>query len=169
MSASLGVVILAAGEGTRMRSELTKVLHPVAGKPMLLWSVDQATALGVARLVLVVGKDGAAVRDHVGDRADYAVQSERLGTGHALLQAAPILAGRSDVVLSLYGDMPTLRLETLQRLLALHEETSAAVTLLAVRSQDSMGFGRIVRDVKATSRRSSRRLWPAPRCWRSAN
>jgi bifunctional UDP-N-acetylglucosamine pyrophosphorylase/glucosamine-1-phosphate N-acetyltransferase len=146
VSGRLGVAILAAGQGTRLRSALNKVLHPVGGVPMVFWSVDNARALGADALVLVVGKDSESVRDVVEDRAQYVVQTERLGTGHALLQAAPALAGRCTTVLSLYGDMPTLRLETLQRLVALHERTRSAVTLLAVRSSDSMGFGRIVRD-----------------------
>jgi bifunctional UDP-N-acetylglucosamine pyrophosphorylase/glucosamine-1-phosphate N-acetyltransferase len=122
------------------------VLHPVGGVPMVFWSVDNARALGADEVVLVVGKDSESVRQVVGDRARYVVQAERLGTGHALLQAAPVLAGVCTTVLSLYGDMPTLRLESLQRLVALHEQGRSAVTLLAVRSKDSMGFGRIVRD-----------------------
>lgn len=146
MGEGLGVAILAAGQGTRLKSQLNKVLHTVGGVPMVFWSVEHARALGGNPLVLVVGNDGDAVRAVVGDRAQYVIQQERLGTGHALLQAGPSLAGKADTVLSLYGDMPTLRLETLQRLVALHRETRPAMTVLAVRSNDSMGFGRIVRD-----------------------
>ncbi|MFO7695607.1 MAG: bifunctional UDP-N-acetylglucosamine diphosphorylase/glucosamine-1-phosphate N-acetyltransferase GlmU [Anaerolineae bacterium] len=146
MGEGLGVAILAAGQGTRLKSDLNKVLHPVGGVPMVFWSMEHARALGAQPMVLVVGKDGDSVRAVVGDRAEYALQNERLGTGHALLQAAPALAGKAGTVLSLYGDMPTLRLETLQRLLSLHSDTRPAMTLLAVRSSDSMGFGRVVRD-----------------------
>jgi len=146
----LGVAILAAGQGTRLRSNLNKVLHPVGGVPMVFWSVDNARALGADPLVLVVGRDGESVQSVVGDRAEYVVQAERLGTGHALLEAAPLLQGNSKTVLSLYGDMPTLRLETLQRLVALHNDSHAAITLLAVEAAESMGFGRIVRDAQGS-------------------
>lgn len=146
MGDGLGVAILAAGQGTRLKSDLNKVLHPVGGVPMVFWSVDNARTLGADPLVLVIGRDGESVRSVVGDRAEYVVQAERLGTGHALLQAAPLLQARSKTVLSLYGDMPTLRLETLQRLVALHNDSHAAITLLAVEAAESMGFGRIVRD-----------------------
>jgi len=142
----LGAAILAAGQGTRMRSTLNKVLHPVGGLPMVLWSVGHARALGAAPLAIVIGKDGDAVRDTVGEGPHYVVQEQQLGTGHALLQAAPVLEGQCDLVLSLYADMPTLRLETLQRLVAVHRETGAAISLVSVRSADSMGFGRVVRD-----------------------
>lgn len=148
----LGVAILAAGQGTRLRSNLNKVLHPVGGVPMVFWPVDNARALGADPLVLVVGRDGESVQSVVGDRAEYVVQAERLGTGHALLQAAPLLQGRSKTVLSLYGDMPTLRLESLQRLVALHNDSHAAITLLAVEAAESMGFGRIVRDAQGSVR-----------------
>ena len=143
---TLGVAILAAGQGTRMKSDLNKVVHAVCGKPMVLWSVEQAEALGANPVVLVVGNDADAVRETVGARAQYAVQAERLGTGHALLQARDLLQGQADTVLALYGDMPTLRPETVARLLALHQQRSPAVTMLTVDSEDSMGFGRVARD-----------------------
>ncbi len=145
---TLGVAILAAGQGTRMKSDLNKVLHPVCGMPMVLWSVAQAEALGADPIVLVVGNGAEEVREVVGERARYAVQAERLGTGHALLQARPLLQGRTETVLSLYGDMPTLRPETVARLLALHQESRSAITMLTVRSDDPMGFGRVVRDAQ---------------------
>jgi bifunctional UDP-N-acetylglucosamine pyrophosphorylase/glucosamine-1-phosphate N-acetyltransferase len=142
----IAAVILAAGQGTRMRSTLPKVLHRVAGLPMVRWSVDNARSLGAAPVALVVGEGADAVRDTVGPDAEYALQTERLGTGHALLQAREVVSGRADSVLVLYGDMPTLRRETMQALLALHAERRSAITMLTVRSEDSMGFGRIVRD-----------------------
>ncbi|NLG51250.1 MAG: bifunctional UDP-N-acetylglucosamine diphosphorylase/glucosamine-1-phosphate N-acetyltransferase GlmU [Chloroflexi bacterium] len=139
-------VILAAGQGTRMKSSFPKVLHPVAGLPMILWSVQNARTLGADSIALVIGVGAEAVQQTVGDQVLYTVQQEQLGTGHATLQARELLQGRADSVLVLYGDMPTLRLETLQRLVQLHHERRPAVTLLSVLSDDSMGFGRVVRD-----------------------
>ena len=144
--ARLAAVILAAGEGTRMKSSLPKVLHPVGGVPMVLWSVQSARELGADPIVLVVGTGAQAVQETVGDQALYAFQAERLGTGHATLQARELLQGRADVVLVLYGDMPNLRTETLLHLFALHQERKPAITLLSVKADDSMGFGRVVRD-----------------------
>jgi len=143
---NLAAVILAAGQGTRMKSSLPKVLHPLAGVPLVLWSVDRARALGAEPIVLVVGEGAQAVRETVGEGVLYALQSQRLGTGHATLQARELLQGRAGAVLVLYGDMPLLRLETLRRLFSLHEKRKPAITLLSVRSDDSMGFGRVVRD-----------------------
>ncbi|MHB1296130.1 MAG: bifunctional UDP-N-acetylglucosamine diphosphorylase/glucosamine-1-phosphate N-acetyltransferase GlmU [Anaerolineae bacterium] len=143
---TLAAVILAAGQGTRMRSSLPKVLHPVCGVPMVLWSVGNARKLGAEPVVLVVGVGADAVRAAVGDGVLYAEQAQQLGTGHAALQARDLLAGRSEAVLVLYGDMPNLRIETLERLVALHRESAPAITMLTVLSDDAMGFGRIVRD-----------------------
>jgi bifunctional UDP-N-acetylglucosamine pyrophosphorylase / glucosamine-1-phosphate N-acetyltransferase len=139
-------VILAAGEGTRIKSALPKVLHAVGGRPMVLWSVDNARAAGADPIMLVVGNGADQVREWVGDGVLYAIQAERLGTGHAALQARDGLLGRSDAVLILYGDMPTLRPETLQRLVESHRQQQPAVTILSVVADDPMGFGRVVRD-----------------------
>jgi len=144
----LAGVVLAAGQGTRMKSDLPKVLHPVCGVPMILWSVDNARSLGADTVVLVVGNGADQVREVVGEDVVYAVQAERLGTGHAVLQARDVLQGGADVVLVLYGDMPSLRLETLQRMVEVHAKEQPAITMLTVCSEDSMGFGRVVRDVR---------------------
>jgi bifunctional UDP-N-acetylglucosamine pyrophosphorylase/glucosamine-1-phosphate N-acetyltransferase len=142
----IAAVILAAGQGTRMKSSRPKVLHPVGGRPMVLWSVDKARASGAEEVVLVVGEGAEAVKETAGDEVRYVFQEEQLGTGHAALQAREALAGKADTVFVLYGDMPTLRTETLQRLIQRHEERKPAVTMLSVTSEDSMGFGRVVRD-----------------------
>lgn len=142
----LVAVILAAGQGTRMISDYPKVLHEVLGRPMVLWSLDVARQAGAERLVLVVGVGADQVRGVVGDTVAYAVQGQQLGTGHATLQARDLVQGSSRAVLVLYGDMPTLRAETLQALVALQRTTCAAVAMLTVHSDDSMGFGRVVRD-----------------------
>jgi bifunctional UDP-N-acetylglucosamine pyrophosphorylase/glucosamine-1-phosphate N-acetyltransferase len=143
-------IILAAGQSTRMRSRLPKVLHPIAGRPMIWYSLQAARqAVGEGRRpILVVGHAADAVRAAVGDQAEYAYQAQQLGTGHAVMQARPLLEGWQGTVLVLYGDMPLLRGETLRSLLQLHEtqRSHTPLTMLTVESQDSMGFGRVVRD-----------------------
>lgn len=146
----IAAVILAAGQGTRLKSALPKVLHAVGGMPMVSWSVQSARALGADPIVLVVGYGADQVRQAVGETALYAEQAQRLGTGHATLQAKPLLQGQTRSVVVLYGDMPTLRAETLQRLVALHRAKQPAVTMLSVLSDDSMGFGRVVRNAQGT-------------------
>ncbi len=142
---SLAVVILAAGQGTRMRSERPKVLHAVAGKPMVCYSVEVAQALGEGKPVLVIGPQSDQVRAAVGASAEFVEQPEQKGTGHAVLHARDLLQGRYDTVMVLYADMPLLRAETLSRLLARHRAAGAAITMLTVKDREAMGFGRVVR------------------------
>ncbi|OGO05582.1 MAG: UDP-N-acetylglucosamine diphosphorylase/glucosamine-1-phosphate N-acetyltransferase [Chloroflexi bacterium RBG_13_56_8] len=144
----IAAVVLAAGEGTRMKSSLPKVLHPLVGQPMVWWPVHNLQSLGVNPIVVVVGVGAEQVRSAIGESVLYATQAERLGTGHAALQAREHLLGVADVVLVLYGDMPTLRAETLERLISLHLERKPALAMLTVESEDSMGFGRVVRDAQ---------------------
>ena len=139
-------VILAAGKGTRMKSRLPKVLHPLLDKPMVLYAVETAARVSPEPPVLVVGHGADAVQEVVGDRARYVVQEEQKGTGHAVLQAAPLLAGHSDIVLVTYADMPLLRAETLRTLVQEHIRTGSTITMLTVVLDDPHGFGRIVRD-----------------------
>lgn len=141
----LAVVILAAGEGTRMKSNLSKVLHPLAGRPMVWYSVDTAGQLSADRPVLVVGHGGDAVRRVVGEAVMYVEQAEQLGTGHAVLQARSLLAGRSRAILVCYADMPLLTSDTLGRLVDLQQRSGAAVAMLTLLADDPMGFGRVVR------------------------
>ncbi|MBC7236401.1 MAG: bifunctional UDP-N-acetylglucosamine diphosphorylase/glucosamine-1-phosphate N-acetyltransferase GlmU [Chloroflexi bacterium] len=142
----LSAVILAAGQGTRMKSALPKVLHPVGGRPMIHWALESARCLDAEPIVLVVGYGAQQVRQAVGDEVLYALQEQQLGTAHATLQARPLLLGKTDAVLVLYGDMPALRIETLERLVGLHRQHRPALTMLTVVADDSMGFGRVVRD-----------------------
>jgi bifunctional UDP-N-acetylglucosamine pyrophosphorylase/glucosamine-1-phosphate N-acetyltransferase len=144
----LAAVILAAGHSTRFKSHLIKVMHPLAGRPMIAYAVEAARALGVKRPVLVVGHNAERVREFLGDEVAYVEQPERLGTGHAVMQTHPVLGSRSQSVLVLYGDMPLLKVETLRRLIESHRAGGAAVTMLTVLSADSMGFGRILRDAR---------------------
>ena len=143
---SLATVVLAAGEGTRLKSRLSKLLHPLAGKPIARYALDTALTLGADQTVFVVGKDGQEIRQVLGeDGIQYVYQLERKGTGHAAMQAREALEGRSDLVLVFYGDMPLLKAETLQHLVDNQLRGRTAVTILTLVSDDSMGFGRIIR------------------------
>jgi len=140
------IVILAAGQSTRMKSELPKVLHHLAGKPMVQYAVESAAELTSEKPLLVVGYGADEVRRVVGDHVIYVEQREQLGTGHALLQASPLLEGRSETVAVCYADMPLLSTDTLRRLVELHAENKGPITMLTVEADDPMGFGRILRD-----------------------
>jgi bifunctional UDP-N-acetylglucosamine pyrophosphorylase/glucosamine-1-phosphate N-acetyltransferase len=142
----LSIVILAAGQSTRMKSELPKVLHPLAGKPMVQYSVETAAELTSKKPLLVVGHGADQVRRAVGDRVIYVEQGEQLGTGHALLQARPLLEGRSEIVAVCYADMPFLSADTFRRLLGLLEEGKGPIAMLTVEADDPMSFGRILHD-----------------------
>ena len=143
---SLSVIVLAAGQGVRMKSDLPKVMHPLAGRPMVRYVIEIARALEPACLTVVVGHGADLVRQAVGDGVTYAVQAERLGTGHAVQQAAAATAGRAGTVLVLFGDTPLVRPDTLRQAVARHEAEGAAVTMLSFRPGDPTGYGRIVRD-----------------------
>lgn len=139
---SLDIVILAAGQGTRMRSALPKVLHPVAGKSMLGHVIDTARQLQPHSIQVVIGHGAEAVRERLAaSDLNFVLQAEQLGTGHAVAQALPALS--AERVLILYGDVPLIAAETLQRLLALVSDQQLG--LLTVQLADPTGYGRIVR------------------------
>ncbi len=145
-SANLAAVILAAGQGTRMKSALPKVLHPLAGRPMVHYPVDCARALGCSPVVLVIGHGAEQVRAGLeGTDCRFAVQQEQLGTGHALLCSRGELDGFAGDLLLLCGDVPLLTTGSLQRLLQQHRQTGALVTVLTAEMDDPTGYGRIVR------------------------
>lgn len=143
-------VILAAGYGTRMKSALPKVLHPLLGRPMIEWALAAVAPVVELPPLVVVGHGQEQVRACLGERVRYAEQQQLLGTGHAVQQAAGQLAGEADVVIVTYGDMPMLRSETLASLLALFDAQQPvchpALALLTVTRAEPQGFGRIVRD-----------------------
>jgi bifunctional UDP-N-acetylglucosamine pyrophosphorylase/glucosamine-1-phosphate N-acetyltransferase len=143
---SFDVVILAAGQGTRMKSDQPKVLHPLGGVPLVLHSVRTAAAASHRPPVLIVGHGAELVREAVGDAARYAVQAEQLGTGHAVAQARDLLAGASDYVVVVTADMPLLRPETLVRLYEAQQENDGPITMLTLLTDTPRGFGRIIRD-----------------------
>lgn len=139
-------VILAAGQGTRMKSKLYKVLHPVCGKPMVQHVVDHVSALNFEKIVTVVGHGAETVKSHLGEKSEYALQAEQLGTAHAVMQAAPMLQDKKGVTLVICGDTPLITPETMQELLDLHENTGAKATILTAYAEDPTGYGRIIRN-----------------------
>ncbi len=146
-------IILAAGKGTRMGSDLPKVVHPVAGRPMVRWVVDACKQAGCERVVVVVGYKGELVRAALADETccQFVEQTEQLGTAHAAQMAEPEYVGRPDhPVFVLAGDGPLIRAQTLQRLLDLHRETGAVCSLATAVIDDPAGYGRIVRDGSGT-------------------
>ena len=145
----LNIVILAAGQGKRMQSNLPKVLHPIAGRPMLTHVLDSARALGAQRIAIVVGHGAEQVKQAYAAQEDlqFALQQPQLGTGHAVLQAAPLLQAShaDDVTIILYGDVPLVQPDTLRALL---NERASGVAILTEIVSDATGYGRIVRDVQ---------------------
>ena len=119
---ALQVVVMAAGKGTRMKSGRAKVLHEIAGRPLLGFPLAVAEALGPARLVVVIGRDAEFVRERFDGRARFVLQEEQRGTGHAVLTAREALEGFDGDVFILYGDTPLLRESTLRRMIALKAE-----------------------------------------------
>ena len=145
MTMTLAAVILAAGQGTRLKSALPKVLHLLAGRPLVAYALAAAEAVTGQPPVLVVGHGADAVRAALGDRAVYVTQEEQLGTGHAVQQAEAALRGRSEAVLVTYGDMPLLSEETLRALAEAQAGNTGPLTMLSVVSPRLRDFGRVVR------------------------
>lgn len=144
---SLRVVILAAGQGTRMRSDLAKVLHPLEGTSLLSHVLRTAASLSPERTVVVVGHQWERVRaEHEGWGVDFVLQEPQRGTGHAVQQAEAFLRDHDGTTLVLYGDVPLLRRSTLLELLEEHADHGDAVTVLTARVQDPCGYGRMIRD-----------------------
>lgn len=140
-------VILAAGQGTRMRSSLPKVLHPLNGKPMLWHVMQPALDAGSEKPVVVIGNGAEQVKETLGaDAAYYVLQTERLGTGHAAQHAEASLAGKVDQVMVMYGDMPCWKPETLQKIIQTQESNSGPMTMATIIVEDPRGFGRVVRN-----------------------
>ena len=139
-------IILAAGQGTRMKSKLYKVLHPVCGKPMVQHVIDQVKSLDINEIVTIVGHGAEKVKDQLGADSQYALQAEQLGTAHAVQQAGDMLADKEGVTIVVCGDTPLIKGETMEALFKHHEETSAKATILTARAEDPTGYGRIVRN-----------------------
>ena len=143
----LAAVILAAGEGTRMKSDLAKVLHRVGGVPMIRHVVAAVRGVCPERIVAVVGHQADAVmRELEGEGLEFALQRERLGPGHAVMQTRPLLDGFDGTLIVLTGDTPLLRAGTLASLVEYHRSRGASATVLSAVLDDATGYGRIVRD-----------------------
>ncbi|MDG3075949.1 bifunctional UDP-N-acetylglucosamine diphosphorylase/glucosamine-1-phosphate N-acetyltransferase GlmU [Bacillus halotolerans] len=138
-------VVLAAGQGTRMKSKLYKVLHPVCGKPMVEHVVDEALKLSLTKLVTIVGHGAEEVKKQLGDKSEYALQAEQLGTAHAVKQAQPFLADEKGVTIVICGDTPLLTAETMEAMLKEHTQKEAKATILTAVAEDPTGYGRIIR------------------------
>ena len=145
-------VILAAGQGTRMRSTLPKVLHPLLGRSLIWYTVETTREVTGEKPVVVIGHGAEPVHQALGEAAQLILQEAQLGTGHALMQAEGLLQGKSDIILVIAADMPLLTRATLERLVEAHAapagrgEKTPAITLLAALSDDARGFGRLIRN-----------------------
>lgn len=138
-------IVLAAGQGKRMKSKLYKVLHPVCGKPMVEHVIETVRKASCERIVVIVGHGAEAVRERLGESAEYALQAEQLGTGHAVLQAKPLIGAEEGVTLVICGDTPLVSAETVEAMIARHAQEGAAVTVLTALVDNPAGYGRIVR------------------------
>ena len=144
---SVAAIILAGGKGTRMKSDLPKALHPVAGRPMVEHVIRTVQTVGVSKIVIVVGHQAQRVQEALSDLSvEFALQEPQLGTGHAVMQAAPLLANFEGSFLVLNGDAPLLSTGSLEGLLEKHHQENAGLSLLTYEVADPMGLGRIIRD-----------------------
>ena len=143
-------VLLAAGQGTRMKSDFPKVLHPLCGRPMLWHVLEALKSVATEKPVVVVGHGAQEVKKYLADSAECVLQEPQLGTGHAAMQAESVLKGKTDYVIVTYADMPLLRGETFQRLFETQRSNAGPFSLLTVTADDPRGFGRIVRKADGT-------------------
>ena len=146
MSHKTSVVILAAGKGTRMKSDVPKVLHPVAGEPMLSHAVKAAQGVGAAQILVVVGYGAEQVKAQMGSELDYVLQDPQLGTGHAMQLALPALSADDGELIVTYGDMPLLSAKILADLRSYRQQKNAAAVVLTTRMDPPGSFGRILRN-----------------------
>jgi bifunctional UDP-N-acetylglucosamine pyrophosphorylase/glucosamine-1-phosphate N-acetyltransferase len=143
-------VLLAAGQGTRMKSNLPKVLHPVAGKPMIWHALQAISQSTTEKPIVVVGHGAEEVTKYLGDSSQPVLQEPQLGTGHAVMQAESLLKGKTDLVVVCYSDMPLLRGETLQKLVETQKNNKGPISMLTVVADDPRGFGRVIRKADGT-------------------
>ncbi|WP_188456148.1 bifunctional UDP-N-acetylglucosamine diphosphorylase/glucosamine-1-phosphate N-acetyltransferase GlmU [Virgibacillus oceani] len=139
-------VILAAGQGTRMKSKLYKVLHPVMGRPMVQHVIDQVKEVQLEEVVTIVGFGADKVIEKIGDTSQFVVQEEQLGTGHAVQQAEEILKDKDGTTIVVCGDTPLIRAETYQALFDHHENEGSMATILTTEVPDPTGYGRVIRN-----------------------
>lgn len=138
-------IVLAAGQGTRMKSNLYKVLHPVCGKPMVEHVIDHVKGIGADRVVTIVGHGAERVEETLGAKSEYVLQAEQLGTAHAVQQAEKLLGDLEGTTLVICGDTPLIRSETMDSLVREHNESGAKATILTAIADNPTGYGRIIR------------------------
>jgi len=148
MNKELRVIILAAGKGTRMNSDLPKVLHKLQGKALIDYVIDESELLDPKEIILVVGFKKEKVIKHTKNRIHlkYATQAEQLGTGHAVLQTKELLKNKKGHILILYGDVPNIKASTLMPIVDDHISNNRDLTLITAEIDDPSGYGRIIRD-----------------------
>ncbi|MDF2815295.1 MAG: glmU [Paenibacillus sp.] len=139
-------IVLAAGQGKRMKSKLYKVMHPVCGKPLVGHVLDVLDDVKADRKVVIVGHGADTVKAYLGDRAEYALQAEQLGTGHAAQQAEQLLEGEEGIAVITTGDTPLITSESLSEMIRMHIENGASATILTAKLDNPHGYGRIIRD-----------------------
>lgn len=142
----LTAVILAAGEGKRMKSKNSKVIHRVCGKALIEWVYKAVEGSGVKSTVVVVGHREEQVKECLGERAEYVTQEKQLGTGHAVMQAEKYLEGREGIVVVLCGDTPLITSETISKAIQYHKDNNNSATVITALLDDPAGYGRIIRD-----------------------
>lgn len=143
----LATLILGAGKGTRMRSELPKVLHHVLGRPMIEYVIDVARDVGSEKIVVVVGHQAEHVKNTIvkKDNLEFVLQEPQLGTAHAVLQSEKLMRTYSENLFVLSGDVPLINSNTLREMLKLHKQMGVVLTLMTAKTMDPTGYGRIVR------------------------
>jgi UDP-N-acetylglucosamine pyrophosphorylase len=143
---SLAIVIMAAGKGTRMQSDLPKVLHEANGKPLVAYVIEKSQALDPEKIVLIIGHQAEKVRQATASfPVAYALQEPQLGTGHAIMQAEPLLADFNGEIIILSGDAPLFTALTLREIVAFHRSKQAVATVMTAEIDDPTGYGRIIR------------------------
>lgn len=142
---NIKAVILAAGKGTRMKSDLPKVVHKIYDKPLVEYVIDAATEAGATNTCVVVGYKAELVKKAIAHQVNYVVQEEQLGTGHAVMQAADFI-GKDGIVMVLCGDTPLIQGSTLKQLIDFHVKNKNAASVLTTMVEDPTGYGRIIRD-----------------------
>ncbi len=147
-SREIAAVILAAGKSTRMKSDISKLVHPLLGKPIIRHVVEACRDAGIGRIIIVVGHEAEQIRRVLGEEVEYVEQKELLGTGHALMTAAPLLRNFTGDLLVTVGDAPLLSPEFWQELLARHRHTNAAATFAATVFERTFPYGRVLRDAE---------------------
>lgn len=143
---SFYAVILAAGAGTRMKSDRAKVIHQLCGKPMVNWVIDAVKTSGIDKIIVVTGHQEEQVRACITEDVEFVSQKEQLGTGHAVMQVKPLLQGKKGTCLVLCGDTPLITSETIKKIIHEHTENKREMTVLTANFDDPKGYGRIVRD-----------------------